>query len=158
MKCLPVFFQIQKVELTWTEPSSAGSCIKVLFYRGVKVRTTDDFGVERCGHVLITPSGLLFQQVMSPQSPSLFFIAVYFSFVFSAACSLVFVSPSMSYHISACCLNQINFQGVGMMSFFLGLLFHLTACSLLFPGGSVITHSRSVDLCFIVAWAQKTEG
>lgn len=63
-----------------TEPSSSGSCIKVMFYRGVKVRTTDDLGAERWGHVLITPSGLLFQQVMSPQSPSLFFYCRIFLF------------------------------------------------------------------------------
>lgn len=106
-----------------TELSSAVSCIKVVFYCSVKVRTRRWFWEEHCGHVLITPSGSLFQQVTSPQSPSLVFIGLYFSLVFSTACSLAFVSPSMSCRISACCLNQIYFQGVGMMSYFLGLLF-----------------------------------
>lgn len=67
---------------------------------------------------------------MSPQSPSVFFIGLYCSFVFSTACSLALASPSMSCHISACCLNQIYIQGVGVMSYCLGLLFHLTAASL----------------------------
>lgn len=83
------------------------------------MRTRGWFWEERSGHVLITPSGLLFQQVMSPQSPSLLFIVLFFSFVLSTACSLVFVSPSMSYHISACCLNQIYFQGCGYDVLFL---------------------------------------